>query len=699
MSGSIVGRQLDVKSRPALNPETQSRSLYARVRRLARRGPRYIAGRLLADARRRALRPWTLVYPRLLSERALLAAASAQSVDQWWDTLQAQPFFLSPSNRPEWMASFESRFAAERKQVLVAADRVLEHRFDLLGSTPVTLGPRLPWHVDFKTGKRWPLSYACDLEFLDLDRPTDVKVPWELSRCQHFATLGQAWWLTGDDRHAREFVDEVTDWIAENPWGYGVNWVCAMDVALRAVSWIWAFYYMADAPACRNRRFRTAFLRSLFLHGEHVATHLERGPVNGNHYLCDGVGLVFLGIFFRGTRKGQAWLDTGRAIVLGELPLQVSADGVDFEQSTAYHRLVLEAFSTALLLLRTTGEVVPVDAWRRLEHMFDFVEAYTKPDGSIPLVGDADDGRVQKLGTQQVNDHRYLLSTGAAIFERHDLKQAAGRFHDESFWLLGPDGAARFDALGAVPPPAGVRAFPRGGFFTLRTERVHLFVDGGEVGMLGRGGHGHNDVLSFELWMDGANLVTDCGAYLYTASREWRNRFRSTAFHNVVQVDGEELNRFVAPDALWQLHYDAVPEGIAWRSDAQGLHWQGSHRGYERLSRPVRVTREFHVAAAAAVVVIRDTVSGEGVRRLTWRFHLDPAVRSERAGDGVRLTAGAREFRLEPLDGTGLSLRVEEGWVSPSYGVRTACGVVVFEGDVILPKIATFTFSAMGATA
>ena len=69
----------------------------------------------------------------------------------------------------------------------------------------------------------------------------------------------------------------------------------------------------------------------------------------------------------------------------------------------------------------------------------------------------------------------------------------------------------------------------------------------------GRGGHGHNDILSFELWLDGINLVTDCGAYLYTASREWRNRFRSTAFHNVVQVDDEELNRFLVPDNLWQL--------------------------------------------------------------------------------------------------------------------------------------------------
>ena len=45
--------------------------------------------------------------------------------------------------------------------------------------------------------------------------------------------------------------------------------------------------------------------------------------------------------------------------------------------------------------------------------------------------------------------------------------------------------------------------------------------------MRGRGGHGHNDILSFELFLNGFNVVTDCGAYLYTASREWRNRFEA----------------------------------------------------------------------------------------------------------------------------------------------------------------------------
>src|SRR5206468_3500650 len=85
---------------------------------------------------------------------------------------------------------------------------------------------------------------------------------------------------------------------------------------------------------------------------------------NGNHYLCDGAGLVFLGAFFRSTGKGQRWLTLGREIVHDEMFNQTTVDGVDFEKSTAYHRLVLEAFLTCGLPLDLHGDPLSC-GWRR----------------------------------------------------------------------------------------------------------------------------------------------------------------------------------------------------------------------------------------------------------------------------------------------------------------------------------------------
>jgi hypothetical protein len=667
------------------------REFLERARRASRKTPRQLGSRLLEIGRIEFQQPWSRVYPHVLTERVLLKAAGAASIDAFWQALQGAPFFVSSRHAEAWTRTFRARFPDAAGSIVSAADRVLRHEFDLLGSGCVDLGPKLPWHTDFKSGREWPMGYSPRLQYIEFDRPSDVKTPWELSRCQHFTTIGQAYWLTGDERYAQEFADEVSDWIARNPWAHGVNWACAMDVALRAVSWIWGFHFFGDSRACQPPAFRSALLRALYLHGDYIANHLERGEVNGNHYLCDGVGLVFLGTFFRATHKGREWLRIGTDIVETEIFNQTSADGVDFEKSTAYHRLVLEAFLTSHLLLALHDEPTSSEWMTRLGRMLEYVEAYTRPDGTIPLIGDADDGRIQKLGVQDINDHRYLLSAGAVLFERGDFKRAAGSFADEAFWLLGPGGAERFDALAVATTPVASKAFDDGGFYVLRTDRAHVIVDCGEVGMHGRGGHGHSDITSLEVWLDGMNLVTDCGAYLYTASREWRNRFRSTSFHNVVQVDGEELCRLISPDDLWHLRDDARPQKVAWRWGDRADYFSGGHDGYARLDPPVLVTREVLLIKQGPDVLVRDSIDGRGSRTLVWRFHLDPALGAEMDRGDVRLRGAGRDAWFQIVEGApGSTAAIEDGWVSPTYGVREQTKVVTITARTALPAVATF---------
>jgi hypothetical protein len=665
----------------------------ARLRRALRRSPRYLAWRAGESIRWRTRRPWSALYPRLLTDRRLLSLMHAGDVDALWARLARQPFFLAADSREATAAEFAAAYG-DAADIIERAEAALRHEFDLLGSGPVCLGPSIPWSTDFKTGRQWPLDYSPDIEYNELDRPTDVKVPWELSRCQHFTSLGQAYWLTGDERYAAEFAAQVADWSAANPFSRGVNWACAMDVALRAVSWIWGFHFFAHSPSCRDRAFRANFLRQLFLHGEFIVKHLEKADLNGNHYLCDGVGLVFLGCFFGESRPASRWLALGRAIVQDEIAAQTTADGVDFEMSTAYHRLVLEAFLTSYVLLDRHGLRPPEPCWTRLARMCEFVAAYTKPNGQAPLIGDADDGRVQVLGGQPINDHRYLLSSAAVLFASGDFKTAAGQCWPETFWLLGRDAPSRFARIPPRGEPLVSASFPEGGFFVLRSRHAHLVVDCGPVGFGGRGGHGHNDVLGFELFLDGINLITDCGSYLYTASREWRNRFRSTAFHNTVQVGDEELNRFLGPDALWQLRYDAVPAHGAVERGPHGDVFRGSHSGYERLADPVRHVRTFAVDRTNPRVLVSDRLDGRSTPPLTWRFHLDPAVSAHADGYDVRLSRDSVEVWLLPVESAPqLTLSLEGGWVSPSYGVKVPTTTVVWKGVMPLPAGMSFLFA------
>jgi len=204
----------------------------------------------------------------------------------------------------------------------------------------------------------------------------------------------------------------------------------------------------------------------------------------------------------------------------------------------------------------------------------------------------------------------------------------------------------------------------------MRNERDHVFIDCGPVGLAGLGGHGHNDCLSFEAVLDGVHLVSDCGAYVYTASVEERNRFRSTAYHNTPQIDSDEINRFVRWDHLWTLHNDALPEVLRWEKSVDRDLFVGTHTGYRRLDDPVSPVRTIVLDHEQHVLTVTDEIQGVGEHVVSIPLHLacDVEARIEDA-NRIALKAGGREFLLI-WSGTGnWAVEIGSGRISPSYGV------------------------------
>jgi uncharacterized heparinase superfamily protein len=199
----------------------------------------------------------------------------------------------------------------------------------------------------------------------------------------------------------------------------------------------------------------------------------------------------------------------------------------------------------------------------------------------------------------------------------------------------------------------------------MRDGATHIFIDCGPIGLAGRGGHGHNDALSFEAWLDGAPLLIDCGSYVYTASFEQRNKFRSTNSHNTPMVDQEEINRF-DPNDLWNLHDDARPVCLQDRDDETEYLFTGMHHGYERLGIEIRRTIRFDKRARS--LEVHDRVNGTGRHAIAIPFHLAPGVSVRTGAPGLQLNSADRTFEVTGT-GNGWSLEVEPCLVSPSYGV------------------------------
>jgi len=606
---------------------------------------------------------------------------------------RAAPFFWEPGDRPRLTEAIRELDPSVVASTLATADAVSANRFDLLGSGAVDLGPTIDWCADFKSGHRWPRGFCFDLA----RRPpgADVKVVWELARCQHFTTLGRAYWYSGDERYVEAFVRHLRSWLAGNPPWETIHWSSPMEVAIRLASWVWAYHFFADS-ASFDAEARVDFTRGVLLQAELVAENLEYfGRRSGNHYLADLVGLLFAASAFPELRSASRWRRIALRGLVEQAQSQVHEDGVHFEDSVHYHRLALEMLLAAALLCDRTGGALPASFWQRLEAMLDYSRHYTKPDGHAPRFGDADDSRLFVLGRRRCDDHRDLLAVGAVLFERGDFKAAAGgRFPEEALWLLGPGGWRAFERLPARDqPPVGSKAFPRGGMYMMRHGAQYLAVNCARLGRRGRGSHSHNDRLSFELCCDGASFIVDPGTYVYNGCRKWRDAFRSTAWHNTVTVDGQEMNRF--PEQPFGLVEDAIVWVRHFRSTPTVDGLDAEHGGYRRLDPPVTHRRQFLFHKAPPFWVIRDRLEGAGERTLSWRFHFDAGIELAVAA-GVVVASHPRGAKLELrpiLDDPRLEPVVEAGWVSPSYGVKLPAPVVRYDHHCHLPVTVAFALA------
>ncbi|HWM11727.1 MAG TPA: alginate lyase family protein [Solirubrobacteraceae bacterium] len=511
----------------------------------------------------------------------------------------------------------------ERRSLLERADAICAHRFDLLGSGLVDLGPEIDWRTDFKTGRRWPLAHISQVPIVFGDG-SDIKVPWELCRFQHLPLLAAAHRLTGEARYLDEIGAQLDSFIAGNPVELGPNWACTMDVAIRASNWVAALALVAEArPGWLDRA-----VASLLLHGRFIRSHLEWGETRGNHYLSDIAGLLPVAALFSGGREGRSWMAWGAPALAGEMDHQVRPDGTDHEASIPYHRLVTELFVAGTAAVDSQLPDAFTPAYReQLEAMLRFTAAYTRPDGDAPMVGDNDSGRFLPLDGygDGYRSHAHLLD---------------GR-----------------------PAAEGHAAFPDGGYWVLRGGDLWALVRCGDVGLNGLGGHAHNDALSFELSVGDQPLVVDPGTFVYTPDAGERNRFRSTAWHSTLQVGDEEQNP-LRSDYLFAMDDRRRARALEWAPGADGRAvFAGRHEGFPGATHE----RRFEFDGSAGTLTLHDTVHGADGRTLTWTFPLPPGARVRTSAGEAVAEIGAARLTIR---GEGLDFAVEDGWYAPVYGVR-----------------------------
>src|SRR5215468_1718656 len=384
-------------------------------------------------------------------------------------------FLPSLEQRRNIVEIMNRRFPDERDDIINTAECALTGIFSLLGHIGLSFGdpPDSPidWSLDPVSGLRAPLRHWSKLHPIDPLGGGDPKVVWELNRHAHFVTLGQAYWLTSDDRFAAGFVDQASAWIDANPVGMGINWASSLEVAFRSIAWLWALSLCVDSGEV-TPDFFARLLKSLIEHGRHIETYLSYYFSPITHLTGEALGLFYLGLALPEMIRAHGWRDLGLRILLEQAQKQVREDGVYFEQSSYYHRYTTDFYTHLFALTRANGigldRASEATLCQNLEAMLDHLMWITRPDGTSPLFGDDDGGRLIKLTARAANDFRDTLAIGSAIFNRGDWKYVTGAAPAEMLWMIGPEGVARYDRLRAEAPREISREFMSSGYFVMR---------------------------------------------------------------------------------------------------------------------------------------------------------------------------------------------------------------------------------------
>ena len=628
---------------------------------------------------------------------------------QWREALVASrragraKFFQGLRDPGRMRQLFQTRYAAERRETMRHAERARRHLFSFFGQT-FAYDAEIDWHADPVSGRRWPLVYHADVPVHAGDVGFgDVKYVWELSRHQCLIDLGKSFFLGETPEDAAEARAIVRHWIANNPYATGVNWACALEPAFRTFSWLWAYYCSLDDDGFEPES-HLLWLSGFYDHGRFLYRHLEHHSSPFNHLAGEAAALYALGVLFPEFCEAAAWRRRGRQVLESRIGRQFYADGGSVEQSTFYHHATLGFYLLAALLGRANGEDFAQEVWRGIERAIEFELYMMQPNGRVPEIGGADDGKPIRMEHLPLWDFRPYQAIGAVLFSRPDFKCAATRFHEDALWLLGPEGLDGFERLESALPRPVSRGFESSGYYLMRSnwsDRAdYVCFDCGEqaagmrIDSVPNSMHGHADCLSIIVWLGGRPVLIDPGFYCYNGTQDWDIHFRKTGAHSTALIDGRDQARHVAKMA-WCHAFRSRLE--AWAVDQRQAYVVGSHDGYARGPNGV-VHRRTVWMRPGGYIVVHDEFLGEGEHDVELNFQFAPgsAVLTDDCrllfrGDTELCWTGSHRLTARLCCGGAAP---HEGWIAPSLGLRVSAPRLTLTSRITGSKAAFVTVIA-----
>lgn len=449
----------------------------------------------------------------------------------------------------------------------------------------------------------------------------DVRWTWEPNRLQQL--IGLALLARNYPNHRAVSLEKMKfqlyNWLEYNPASIGVNYVSAMECALRVLSVSFAAH-IAHPYLKVDQKFWSAIVSLVDSHAQYIYGHLSIGSSLGNHTVAETTGLYIASLIIPGyqsTRWRKRALRTLRLACAKEF----NHDGGGTEQSPSYHALIIDLLYIATTAARCHGTALEdLESYHR--NGSDYLRAISHR-GKLPRIGDDD---------SSFSLTRYMQPSWA------------------------PDKPA---------PLTEVRSFPETGLTVVKESGFALYFDHGPIGMRPNFAHGHADGLSILLTRDDVPILVDPGTYTYSNEAGWRDYFRSAAAHNTIHGGPAEQASNAGP-FLWS---NPCTASLRRRKEKAGRYFMlGEIRGWSGY-----VHRRALLFSQSHVLVV-DEVRNVNPASLRLRWHFDDVLiqsgHSYHLSKRPVIAVSIPDCDVDIYHG---SMTPRAGWISDKYGeLRTA---------------------------
>lgn len=451
---------------------------------------------------------------------------------------------------------------------------------------------------------------------------------------EYLIPLAVRWRVSKDEAYYWKAKEILLGWIQCFEKESGDAWN-PYTISERLPNWLVTMELLEDRLSGDNS-FRDKLEKSMYRQYKHLQVNQEKHLL-GNHYFENLKALIIAAVLFDERRNLEKYLRSFD----GQIREQILEDGMHYERSFMYHKIIMED------ILRVLAALKQVQGYRVRE------KSYALVLGKMLSCTLSFEGRIKRVPLFNDAGNNVAKTVPA-------LEAAVRKILPEGYKVLGD-----------------VKELPDAGYYRYEWGSVACIIDCGKIGPDYIPGHGHCDCLSYELYVDGTPFLVNSGTYQYQSSK--RHYFRSTRAHNCFTVNGSEQSQ------CWGEHRVAkrISKIKAVREDkefsGECLFWNG-----------IKARRNFQFSQGNVFVEDECDCGSDAV--IQSYVHLAPdveVIKRDKKRVLLRSKGQGHEVALEVLKGEEIVIHAKDElcWYSEEFGEVRKTNVLEITGNKVAYKL------------